>query len=128
MSQDTATGWPYPEGTDRVMDGDDAIAALAHRLENRVGAGFASGFVTIDAPPALDTPVRQHVNLPAGLFTSPPNVVIGLFTTDPGRLWVGVEADPTRPVSKDGFWVIGTRGSGPLGDIRCFWLAHQPGP
>lgn len=32
---------PYPLGTDRVMDGDDAMHALAQRVEDRVGGCIA---------------------------------------------------------------------------------------
>lgn len=31
-------GWPYPVGTDRVVDGDDAMKAIADQLDARVGA------------------------------------------------------------------------------------------
>lgn len=30
-------GWPYPVGTDRVVDGDDAIKAVADQLDARLG-------------------------------------------------------------------------------------------
>jgi len=33
MGSTTTQGYPYPVGTDRVMDGDDAIKALAEALE-----------------------------------------------------------------------------------------------
>jgi len=33
MGSTTTKGYPYPVGTDRVMDGDDAIAALAQAVE-----------------------------------------------------------------------------------------------
>lgn len=33
MATTTAKGYPYPVGTDRVMDGDDAIKALAEALD-----------------------------------------------------------------------------------------------
>jgi len=128
MPDQTASDWPYPLGTDRVMDGDDMMKATADLLEDRVGGGFASGLVIIDAPSALDTPVRAHVNLPAGLFTAPPNVIVGLFATAPGHAFVAVDRDTAgHPVSKDEFWVLGSRSVGPLGDIGCYWIAHQPG-
>lgn len=35
-------GYPYPVGTDRVMDGDDAIAALATAIENHTAGADAA--------------------------------------------------------------------------------------
>jgi hypothetical protein len=36
MGANTANGLPYPVGTDRVMDGDDAIKALAQAVDSAV--------------------------------------------------------------------------------------------
>lgn len=35
-------GFPYPVGTDRVMDGDNAIEALARAVEGSIKAGTAA--------------------------------------------------------------------------------------
>ena len=43
----TPTGWPYPVGTDRVMDGDNVIAALATMADTRLGRGLAAGTVSV---------------------------------------------------------------------------------
>lgn len=41
MTANTPTyGWPYPVGTDRVRDGDDAIGQLATAIENTVVPKF----------------------------------------------------------------------------------------
>jgi len=42
----TAKGYPYPVGTDRVMDGDDAIHSLATAVETLLGVA-ASGSVVV---------------------------------------------------------------------------------
>lgn len=39
MGSTTASGYPYPVGTDRVMDGDNAIQALAEAVEATVAKG-----------------------------------------------------------------------------------------
>jgi hypothetical protein len=36
-------GFPYPTGTDRVQDGDNAIAALAQAVEDEIDAGAVPG-------------------------------------------------------------------------------------
>lgn len=59
----TAKGYPYPEGTDLVMEGDDAIEALAQAIDSklpyavyaagvdiRVAAGSATGSGTLTYP------------------------------------------------------------------------------
>lgn len=127
MPEITESGWPYPVGTDRVMDGDDMIKAVALLLEQRVGGGFASGVTTIDAPPAYDTPVHRKIAFPSGLFTAPPIVVVGIRASDPSRMDVGVDSDPARPVSADYFYATATRSAGPLGVITIYWIAHQAG-
>ena len=43
-------GFPYPTGTDRVMDGDNAIQALAESVEGQIGkAKWGAATVTTDA-------------------------------------------------------------------------------
>lgn len=63
----TPGGLPYPEGTDRVMDGDDAIRALAEKL-----GATAAGQATVVLNNAPSGSVA--VTFPAGRFTSPPVV------------------------------------------------------
>jgi len=76
-SQTTRTGLPFPVGTDRVMDGDDAMAALANRLDGSTPGPFvsvpfskAAGRVAVPVNAAvLGT---AAVTFPAGRFTQPP--------------------------------------------------------
>jgi len=59
-------GWPYPTGTDRVMDGDNAIEALARAIEDSVmGLGIV-GSAKIIADYAL---VGSPVAIPGMTFT-----------------------------------------------------------
>jgi hypothetical protein len=66
MGSNTPNGLPYPVGTDRVMDGDDAIKALALALDTGSGwvaIPYASGYI---APAALGA--LQYRKLGALLF------------------------------------------------------------
>lgn len=69
----TTQGYPYPEGTDRVADGDNAIKALAEAVDLRLGI-VVCGFATITFPNAAS--VNLVVNFPAGAFIAPPRAVI----------------------------------------------------
>lgn len=67
----TALGYPYPVGTDRVMDGDDVIAGLANAVNDKLGV-FRCGTVVVATP---DTAAgTMAITFPAGLFTAVPAV------------------------------------------------------
>jgi len=76
----TPNGLPYPVGTDRVMDGDDAIKALATALRFYV----ATVTVTLTATPTT----AVVVTFPAGLFTTIP-VVVASMTSTGATAWKG---------------------------------------
>jgi hypothetical protein len=73
MPSTTAHGYPYPVGTDRVTDGDNAIQALAERIDTTLGA-IASGVANVTFPGAVPGSTITVVTLPAGRFTAPPGV------------------------------------------------------
>jgi hypothetical protein len=88
----TPRGYPYPLGTDRVMDGDDAIKALAQAVNDRLGA-IAAGQLTV-TPVSADTAINTPVNFPAGRFSVAPLVFVVSNATaqQPGtiiRCWSG---------------------------------------
>jgi hypothetical protein len=64
----TAKGYPYPVGTDRVMDGDDAIHSLATAVETMLGVAAAGQAVVPIV--AANTAASITVVLPAGRFTA----------------------------------------------------------
>lgn len=66
----TAKGFPYPIGTDRVMDGDDAIKALAEAVGNYHGARIWATQVSVSVAAAASG--NAAVTFPAGLFTAAP--------------------------------------------------------
>lgn len=76
----TPNGLPYPVGTDRVMDGDDAIRNLATALRIYT----ATVTVTLTATPTA----AVVVTFPVGLFTAPP-VVVGFMNGAGTTAWKG---------------------------------------
>jgi hypothetical protein len=74
MPANTTHGYPYPVGTDRVADGDDAIKALAEAIDPRLGFGLAAGSVALPIT-AASTPVSVSVTFPVGRFSVAPYVV-----------------------------------------------------
>jgi hypothetical protein len=43
----TTNGLPYPEGSDRVADGDNAIRALAEAVDKKAVYGVDTGFISL---------------------------------------------------------------------------------
>lgn len=66
MTATTPKGFPYPEGTDRLMDGDNAIQALAEAVDDLTGASWGSaGQIT---GVIAGTPTQVTVTFPVGHF------------------------------------------------------------
>ncbi len=78
MPANTAKGYPYPLGTDRLMDGDDAIHNLATAVDTKLGVA-ASGTAQLTTPASGNGTVA--VTFPAGRFTGTPNAVACLAST-----------------------------------------------
>lgn len=85
----TPRGFPYPVGTDRVMDGDNAIQALAQAVNDRLG-NMAGGLVTI-TPSAADTATTTAVTYPAGRFSATP-IVLATPNSSVGQAGVIIRA------------------------------------
>lgn len=121
MPQNTPKGFPYPIGTDRVMDGDDAIRNLATAVDTKVGL-VASGQVTVPIT-AANTVASAAVTFPVGLFTAAPAVnltqngagAVGSITT---RFYNVTGSSPT------GFNAVGVNTSGSA-TFSLYWLASQ---
>lgn len=77
MPANTPKGYPYPLGTDRVMDGDDSIHALATAVDKRQ-AVWGTGTV-----PLVNTGSAANVavTFPASSFTVPPTAVMVITTS-----------------------------------------------
>lgn len=101
MPDNTARGYPYPLGTDRVMDGDDSIHNLAQKVDANLGYGVWGKVVTITVT-TLNVNTTAIVTFPAGMFSVPPVVATALqgnatnmdssLTGPPGTASVGVAA------------------------------------
>lgn len=87
----TSKGYPYPEGADLVMDGDDAIKALAEAIDEKLPYAVAAGRVTLTNVAANATK-STTVALPAGRFRGDPMVTVSAVTGSPNA----------RPVSAGG--------------------------
>jgi hypothetical protein len=76
MPANTAKGYPYPLGTDRVMDGDDAIKNLATAVDSKLPAKtyVTDGTVSISANVAANA----TITFPAGRFTVAPRVTVNV--------------------------------------------------
>jgi hypothetical protein len=86
----TPNGYPYPVGTDRVMDGDDAIHNLATKVDDRLSGGVWS--MTVSCPTTNGSNVTTAVTFPAGKFTQPPNVTATPVSGNPASFPLGVNA------------------------------------
>lgn len=116
MPANTAKGYPYPLGTDRLMDGDNAIHDLATAVDTKLGL-MASGVTTVNIATA-GTPATVAVTFPAGLFTAVPNVYATFAGTANIQTGAGVQG-PTQT----GVNVSGVRQS--TGTLNVHWLAVQ---
>jgi hypothetical protein len=108
-------GLPYPTGTDRVMDGDNAIGALADAVESLVH-GSTSPLVPIfqrsSAP--FTVPLTTEAGIPSTLVTLP-TVPAGLGYT--AAIWAQWDVNITGAgvgAVTTAIWLDGTsRGGGP---------------
>jgi hypothetical protein len=120
-------GFPYPVGTDRVTDGDNAIEALARGVETQLSGGGA----TVSSPyrmhanqatitnPASNTGVTLAVTFPVGRFTIAPVVLV----TGVGS---GYTAASQSVVTTAGFnaKLFNPTGTTPTGSLVA-WIAVQ---
>lgn len=115
----TTHGYPYPEGTDRVADGDDAIQALAEAIDLHLAGRLAFGvFVgTTDA--------SSQVTINHGLPGTPTVVLAAVINSahicTPGNLAATNFKVTVRIVTTAGApgVVAGTA-------VTCYWIALIP--
>jgi hypothetical protein len=118
MSGATAKGYPYPTGGDAVTDGDDAIKALAEKVDTQLGT-IARGAVTF---PGLSTSIQtMAVTFPAGRFTAAPNVVVSVQGSDPSGRQAGVNSTATT----SGVTLCGKAVNSTAGSYSVHWIAVQ---
>ena len=117
MPATTPKGYPYPLGTDRVMDGDDSIHALATAVDTNLGVQ-ASGKATI---PVVSNTTNYSVSVtyPVGRFTETPHAVATAISSAAAAVFYTVGAG-----NASGFAIYGQRTSG-SGPFDCYWIARS---
>lgn len=113
----TPKGFPYPVGTDRVMDGDDAIRALATAVDTSVGV-LAAGTVSITTP--ASGAGTAAVTFPVGRFTVAPFVALTLVSTG---ATVGNGNQTATGIGTGGFTANYNRGA--AATFTLHWIAIQ---
>ena len=88
----TPSGLPYPVGTDKVVDGDNAIKALAEAIEARGGG------LRIESRVLLVTcdPTGQFGQTFLTPFITPPTIVVTAGSAGPGVVLVA-SIGPNNP-------------------------------
>jgi hypothetical protein len=110
MGSTTTKGYPYPVGTDRVMDGDDAIKALAEAVDSdsaftrattlgqTLVAATANNISWNAASPngceLTKTSAYQWTVTVAGLYVVTAVVQLGAFQPSGTRAYIGLSAGP----------------------------------
>lgn len=118
MPANTPKGYPYPLGTDRVMDGDNAIHDLATAIDTKLGVA-AAGVVSVTIG-TINTSVSAAITFPVGLFTAPPVLTAGPNGNNPMTIVACAGPNPTTT----GGTVFGAR-TASTGSVNVAWLAVQ---
>lgn len=117
----TTGGYPYPEGTDFVMEGDDAIRALAQTIEDKGFVAIAAGGQTVGAIDANGGSRSFTVTFPTGRFdrTPVPAQLIGSI-----RASFGISSITTQSMTVVGYNFTAVN----AGSALTRWIALQPLP
>lgn len=116
MPANTPKGYPYPLGTDRVTDGDDAIHSLATAVDTKLGVA-CSGQVALNIVTG-GTAVTVAVTFPVGLFSVVPITLATFAGTANVSSGAGTQGPTTTGVN-----VSGVRSG--AGNLNVNWLAIQ---
>jgi hypothetical protein len=118
MGSNTAKGYPYPVGTDRLTDGDDAIHDLATAVDTKAGCA-ASGNVTGNIVTG-GTAVSVAVTFPAGRFPATPAVVCGAVNNNAAT--TATAATVASGTTAAGCTISVVRAG--AGSQQAWWIAH----
>jgi hypothetical protein len=117
MPANTPKGYPYPLGTDRVMDGDDSIHSLATAVDSRLGVACAgTGVINVTTG---GTAAVLAVTFPAGLFTAVPVVFMNITNLQASTS----NAAAAQTITPTGFNATGVRPG--AGAVNFCWHATQ---
>lgn len=92
---------PYPVGTDRVMDGDNAMQALAERIEARLPYGHLGSAVKVGNSAGISTTLTDvaglsvNVTVPAGRRIRVTAYVLWQMVTANGQINLRLAEDTT---------------------------------
>jgi hypothetical protein len=119
----TPKGYPYPEGTDLVVDGDDAIEALATAIDTKLPAALTSGLADLGNVTGQQTGSKV-VTFPVGLFTVAPTAATTGNTSFPSSRGKANSygSATTSSMTVYGFYDAGTTATAPL---VVSWIAVQ---
>lgn len=112
----TPKGYPYPLGTDRVMDGDNVVQALATAVDGWLGKAWTATTIVNVATGGGNGSVA--VTFPAGHFTATPNVITTSQSTAPQNA-----QGAASNASATGVTIYGTRAT--AGPVSINWYAVQ---
>jgi hypothetical protein len=96
----TADGLPYPVGTDKVVDGDDSIKALADALQAR---GLGKRWLADKQNITTGSTGIAIVSFPVAFTTQP--IVVGLIQWTYGAVFVMVDASQNGGVVGSAFYL-----------------------
>lgn len=116
MPANTPLGFPYPLGTDRLADGDDAIKNLATAVDTKLGVAASGSGVLSNVSTTATT---LAVTFPAGRFTAAPTVLTAQSAGNPTNNNVAVTG-----VTTTGCTLVAQRFSG-TGAVTVTWYAVQ---
>lgn len=115
---------PYPAGTDRVMDGDNAMQTIAETLDDLSKTGvpyrMATGIATVAISSA--TQGQQAVTFPVGRFTVTPIIIAWTWSWPSATL---ASARTSGSASANGFTVVVNTSTAVTGSYTVHWLAIQ---
>lgn len=117
MPATTPHGLPYPLGTDRVADGDDAIHNLATALDRVAGTAAGTSGIPISAASLGSV----AVTLPAGRFLAAPAITATIDTST-------LVFPSVMNITTTGFTLSGRVYTGTItATVQCQWIATEKG-
>ena len=114
----TARGFPYPENSDQVALGAQAIRSLAEAVDTRSGVQASGNFsITVNNAVSATT----TITLPANRFTAAPNVV----ATANHNSWFAFMGTPSAGSFTIG--VVNRAGTAGTQTMQVYWVAMTAG-
>lgn len=119
----TGKGYPYPEGTDLVMEGDDAIKALAETIDTKLPFAATSGRRDMGETAPGNTNSRT-ITFPVGMFTDYPIVVTTGNTSYPQTRGKASSVTAASTTSAT-LWAFYDSTGSATATLALYWVAMQ---